>query len=422
MDTASVFPLKLYLNLTRREDRRLRLEWLLENLQWSAERVSAADARYVRNLRGYPTAPRYACALSHRIALRKARMRRTDAVLILEDDVVLHPQIVSRLEEIELPEDWGIFYLGCQHLERPQPIAHNLVRVRYAYDTHAYAVRAKWLPEVAKILDARHAGLPWNREAGEYACDVLLARLHETIPTYAAWPNLAWQMQDMSDVANAVYANYTKDGCQKANAHLTKTLGVEWAVKNSAQYYNVEHDGVLQAIERGSPLRLNLGCGPIRLEGEAHLPASQFAVGEALPFADGSVGLLRWDPGIEHVAPNIIWGFFEEVYRVLCPNGIMLLSLEDWEQGWVRLKHGSRRSEDGNIKAALKALVCAEERHGVWTAGLMRAILEAIGFHVTPHTVGEPTLAHQSNWEQPRRSMEEELNEAARCSIEARKS
>jgi hypothetical protein len=214
MEFNATFPSRYFINLGRREDRRLETEIALCTVGITAERFPAVDALSARNPRGYESAGRYALALSQRLVLRKAKLEGASAVLVLEDDVVFHPELLKRLEEMELPEDWGIFYLGCAHRTRPAPVGQGLVRVQYALDTHAFAVRAPYYQTVINALgrvDKRSSNHP-------AASDWYLADLHKEIPTYACYPNLAWQANSASDLINGTYSNYTPSGEQRSGA------------------------------------------------------------------------------------------------------------------------------------------------------------------------------------------------------------
>jgi hypothetical protein len=215
MNIEEEFPARYWINLGRRQERRFETEWQLQRAGFTAERFPAVDARFVRKTRGYESAGRYALALSQRLAIRKAMLAGAKAVLILEDDVVFHPEITKRLEEIELPEDWGIFYLGCAHRWRPWPSGMaGLVRTPYALDTHAFAVRAPYFKQVMAALSVK----PDRKTEHALASDWFLADLHQNIPTYACYPNLAWQAVSNSDLAGDTYSNYTKYGEQWASA------------------------------------------------------------------------------------------------------------------------------------------------------------------------------------------------------------
>lgn len=227
MDFEATFPLRYFINLGRRQDRRIETEIALDQAGVTAERFPAVDARFVRKTRGYESAGRYALALTQRLVLRTAALRKADAVLILEDDVVLHPRLLEKLAEIELPDDWGIFYLGCAHQKRPWPAREGIVRTPYALDTHAFAVRAPYYRKIMAAL-SRQDGEP---RLHPRASDWFLADLHGEIPAYACHPNLAWQTVTASDLAGGTYSNYTPTGEQIAASGETIGLQAEmWGV------------------------------------------------------------------------------------------------------------------------------------------------------------------------------------------------
>lgn len=230
MNIENEFPARYWINLGRRQERRFETEWQLEKAGITAERFPAVDARFVRNTRGYESAGRYALALSQRLAIRKAMLAGAKAVLILEDDVIFHPELAVRLKEIELPDDWGIFYLGCAHQKRPWPAGRGIVRTPYALDTHAFAVRAPYFRQVMAALSVR----PGQEVNHPRASDWFLADLHREIPTYACFPNLAWQAVSDSDLAGGVYSNYTASGEQKAGDG--ETIGLQAQMWGGSQW------------------------------------------------------------------------------------------------------------------------------------------------------------------------------------------
>ncbi|MBP7948016.1 MAG: glycosyltransferase family 25 protein [Verrucomicrobiales bacterium] len=214
MKLQETFPKIFLLNLARRQDRRARCEQLFEDFGLEVERFPAVDARRFSDARGFQFPGRYAHALSCRLILRRAMHEKWPAVFIFEDDVTLHPDLHQRLEEIELPEDWGMVYLGGTHHERPVAVAAGLVRVRAMLDTQAFGVRASHYREVmAALKDARMDG-----DSHIPAADVILGRMMERIPTYAPYPSLAGQREEYSDLVGATYRHYTDD-CQQSWAH-----------------------------------------------------------------------------------------------------------------------------------------------------------------------------------------------------------
>ncbi|MGY8649110.1 MAG: hypothetical protein ACKVLL_17355, partial [Verrucomicrobiales bacterium] len=153
MDFETTFPLRFYINLGRREDRRTELEWHLHQVGVTAKRFPAIDSRFCRSERGYENKGRYALALTIRLAIRKAKQEKAPSLLLFEDDVILHPNFNELIKLVDLPENWEIFYLGCQHKSRPEVINCNLVKVRKALDSHAWAIHERAYDKVMAAMD-----------------------------------------------------------------------------------------------------------------------------------------------------------------------------------------------------------------------------------------------------------------------------
>ena len=145
---------------------------------------------------------------------------------MFEDDVILHPDWRRKVEQITLPRDWGLFYLGCQHVERPTVVSPGLVKVTNALDTHAFGIRRKYFREVMRAF----TGMPRALMGTVPPSDFILTQLQKTIPTYAAFPNLAWQSVSHSDLADGAYSNYHSDGTQKNRPGVM--AGLEWEMAN----------------------------------------------------------------------------------------------------------------------------------------------------------------------------------------------
>ena len=210
MDILATFPKRLFISLERRADRRAKLLPRLAAAGLSAEWLKAIDGRALREARGYMSLSKRANALSKRLAIRQACLSGAEAVLIFEDDVTFHPQFAERVSALTLPPDWGMFYFGCLHREPPQHASPGIVRASRCFDHHAFAIRREHFHTVRKRMRG------WGKKAnGRLHSDVLVSDLHKTIPTYAAYPNLAWQAEDFSDLADRSYSNYRPDGTQK---------------------------------------------------------------------------------------------------------------------------------------------------------------------------------------------------------------
>jgi hypothetical protein len=278
---------------------------MLRRTGLTAERFSAVDARYVKRMalerakereanerkgwdlrtpeersmvRGYENAGRYALALTQRLAIRRARMRGAEAVLLLEDDVIFHPNLRALLEMVEPPEDWGIFYLGCGLIESPEPAAPGILRVGAGQtaDTHAVAIHSRYFDQVIEGLDAFNKPDP----GFPLASDRFLAALHEEIPSYACFPNLAWQAEAQSDLKGEHYSLYRKGGTQSyQDAVVERTyekmfaggetqrgparsrLGLLFLTRG-----DVDHPGIWREFVEGAPERVRVFSHPKDLE------------------------------------------------------------------------------------------------------------------------------------------------------------
>ncbi|MBK1834570.1 beta-1,6-N-acetylglucosaminyltransferase [Roseibacillus ishigakijimensis] len=259
-------PHTFLINLGRRDDRRGEVEWQLLQAGIEAERFPAIDARFVKSARGYEHKGRYALALTKRLALRAARQRGAKAVLLLEDDVRLHPNFQELVSRLSLPEDWGMCYLGCSHEQKPEIVAPGLARVCYAVDNHALMVNARYYNTLIQALD-----LTSRYRAGDdpkAASDRILARLQETVPTYAAIPNLAWQAEAPSDLVGKTYTLYTANGTPKQHLALNRQvlnemvtgwktppepkLGLLFLTRDEVNHPEIWREWVAQAPERVS--------------------------------------------------------------------------------------------------------------------------------------------------------------------------
>ncbi len=216
MDIRATFPFRVFISLESRTDRRERFLPRFAAANLDAEWFKGVDANSLRgDPRGFLDVRKRSLALGKRLILREAERRNAEAVLIFEDDAVFHPEFLDRVEALTMPDDWSIFYFGCQHIETPEAVAPGLFRVSRALDGHAFAVRRNYYAVVRASMRGGAKGT-----VGELHSDVLLSSLHGIIPTYAAHPNLAWQAVEYSDLTDTCYSNYFSDGSQCWFRHL----------------------------------------------------------------------------------------------------------------------------------------------------------------------------------------------------------
>ncbi|MFC7339387.1 glycosyltransferase family 25 protein [Haloferula chungangensis] len=223
MKFSETFPLRYYMNLGRRQDRRCEAEFQFESVELMVERFAAIDARWVKHSRGYRTKGKYACSLTKRLIIRHALLSGAESVFIFEDDIVLHPNFHQLLEQIDLPDDWGMLFLGGQHAIPPIGVSKGLVRCKHTVDNHAFGVRR---PYFRQLLSALHPG-PLEQTRERLSSDRQIAQLQANIPTYAAFPNLAWQSVGLSNLLDRKYSNYDIDGDQLAGARCLTGVAAE---------------------------------------------------------------------------------------------------------------------------------------------------------------------------------------------------
>jgi hypothetical protein len=155
---------------------------------------------------------------SHAGLLRKAAAAGARAAWIFEEDVILHPRIREWLEALVLPEDWGIFYLGCVHLHVPEARALGVVKVRRAISHHSYIVAGDRLEELAGRIEV---GMAAGRNLDE-----IMVEVQGSVPCYACYPNLAWRDGSAAG-ADARHA-FGPDGVQESDRSVLS--GVERAM------------------------------------------------------------------------------------------------------------------------------------------------------------------------------------------------
>jgi len=133
---------------------------------------------------------------------------------------------------------------------------------------------------------------------------------------------------------------------------------------------------------------LNVGCGPVRYEGEIGVdlhPTGGCDVQAslmALPFRDNSVDAVRLDHVLEHLDQRAAVGALLEARRVLKQWGRITVGVPDFGQYAAAWAAASDLAE----KAALLRGIYGGQTHAGeyhrsgWDPALLRDLLEALGF------------------------------------------
>ncbi len=225
--------LPLYcINLNRRPDRKIRAWGQFRRHGLAVQRIAGPDAFAVHETRGWECTGYRACAAGHRMAWRRARKAGAAAAIVMEDDVVLCPDFGDRFRQLELPDDWGVFFFGCC-FEPPGPemLPNGLLKVRGGtFDNHAYAIRAELWPELSAVFRKLSA------RKGEWSLPVtavndrILSEWHKRCAFYSVWPPMAWQATGLSNNQNIINGN--TDCCGRQIPFPEAVAHLPWQRKN----------------------------------------------------------------------------------------------------------------------------------------------------------------------------------------------
>ena len=174
-----------YINLDRREDRRVQAELEFDKV----------GLRYVQRMPGIEHEnPAHGCHLSHACIFSDALIKGYDRILILEDDVEFFPNAINNLIASlwELPPNWDMFYLGANLDRYPAyEISPHIARLEGAFATHAYAIRRtlfRKLHDINSSMDTIHNDV------------VYASTIHPNYQCYLALPLVAGQRDSYSDI------------------------------------------------------------------------------------------------------------------------------------------------------------------------------------------------------------------------------
>jgi len=133
--------------------------------------------------------------------------------------------------------------------------------------------------------------------------------------------------------------------------------------------------------------KVQFGCGDQRLSGWENTDIPAVDITKPLPYADNSVRAVFASHVVEHIEHQQAWNFFDECYRVLEPSGVIRITvpsftrisrgIDDEYREFVR----SRGWSNGSKKDTLRSMVFEHGHKAMWTADLLIAFLDAIGFH-----------------------------------------
>ncbi|HCS51899.1 glycosyltransferase family 25 protein [Rubinisphaera sp.] len=204
------------INLDRRQDRweqfqkRIPGDWPFREI----ERVSAVEGKQVPAPEWWKQGNgAWGCYRTHLQLIENALNRGLDSILLLEDDAEFCPDFTQEVIQFldAIPEDWGMLYLGGQHLYvnayPPQRISERVFQPYNVNRTHAFALRGRTMKKVYQHLCRRD----WQNG---HHIDHHLGRFHQRRedPIYCPDRWLIGQAEGRSNIAGKSFQlRYWKD-------------------------------------------------------------------------------------------------------------------------------------------------------------------------------------------------------------------
>jgi GR25 family glycosyltransferase involved in LPS biosynthesis len=134
------------INLERSKERRASAQKQFESHSLDVEMFNATDGKLEAPQKLFITKSEWGCAMSQGRVWRDIVENGYETTLIFEDDVVLTPNFVGKLDKImsELPDDWDFVNLGAPELFRINMYDHSEnLKEGISVTFHAYLIRLK---------------------------------------------------------------------------------------------------------------------------------------------------------------------------------------------------------------------------------------------------------------------------------------
>ena len=135
----------------------------------------------------------WGCYQSHLIILQMFAMNDWDTLAVFEDDVYFVDYFAEKYQQLEVPDDWDMLYLGGQCIAPMVPVSNKIVNCDNINRTHAYIVNRKILDVLLPFIESR---VFMNADI-----DAIYGELHKNINAYICRPLLAGQRAGWSDVS-----------------------------------------------------------------------------------------------------------------------------------------------------------------------------------------------------------------------------
>lgn len=201
------------INLARRQDRRAQAtqefeKWgIADQVEW----YSAVDGQQLTELPKGLLISNGALGLIMTLVqiVKYAKENNLPNVLVLEDDVYFR-ETITKLDAYmaEVPDNWGLLYLGGHHIQRPLKLTNKIARGVQIFTTHSFAINASIYDIILTDLS--------NFENVSIQLDLYFAELQNRVPTYCFIPSMTGQTASYSDIESR-YTDYTDNMDENLN-------------------------------------------------------------------------------------------------------------------------------------------------------------------------------------------------------------
>ena len=217
-DINEVFPHKICINLDRRPERWREMCAKFDRCGIEGvQRFAAVDGERVIVPPNWLDSPgAYGCLRSHLEVVKEARRVGAPSVLIFEDDAALDPLISEKFKTYfsQVPSDWDMLHFGANHMAAPLEVSENVVRIKSANSTFAYALNHTVFDDFIELNNKALTAVDLNNRTlqTDHAC-------------YCFMPHLAWVEDLSSDVqVRQKYHWYIKESVVLHGTGINQTL------------------------------------------------------------------------------------------------------------------------------------------------------------------------------------------------------
>lgn len=154
------------------------------------------------------------CLESHIQCIQDAKNNNYQNILIFEDDILINEKILTTIDNINIPNDFDMFYLGY-HVNNGIKYGRNIMKIFSAQTTHAYIMNQQVFDFVLENINKDWGSISEWSVRNKYekltnfnvrAIDLFYSKWihHHRNNSYAIYPILVYQKPDFSDIENRV--------------------------------------------------------------------------------------------------------------------------------------------------------------------------------------------------------------------------